>query len=170
MVPKSDGPLASRVDVQIIAQATAIRGSTFRAAIQIRSKTATTVPVNSISIVNLLITQRGEIVGRQLGASAGTGLGFDATPSSPAGLPAQVAVAGCGDYTPGESLPDVTMPDPDLTRVALPAGDYTAYAVVEDDSYGEENPRDLVSAPFALRVTPASTSPSAAASATALAS
>jgi hypothetical protein len=170
VVPKSDGPLASRVGVQVIARSTAVSGSTFGAAIQIRSKTATTVPVESVSIVNLLITQDGHIVGRQLGPSAGTGAGFVVTPSSYAQLTTEVAVAGCGDYTPGESLPDATTDSPDATRGPLPAGDYTIYAVVEDDTYGELNPRNLVSAPFALRVTPASTTPSVAATATAPAS
>ena len=166
VVPTSDGPLASQVSVQIIARATAVSGSTFGASIQIRSKTAASVPVESVSIVNLLITRGGQIVGRQLGASAGTGAGFVVTPSSYAQLTAQLAVAGCGDYTPGESLPDATMPNPDGTRAPLPAGDYTVYAVVEDDTYGEQNPRNLVSAPFALRVTPASATPDAAATAT----
>ena len=53
--------------MQIIARSTAVSGSMFGAAIQIRSKTAATVPVESVSIVNLLITRGGQIVGRQLG-------------------------------------------------------------------------------------------------------
>jgi hypothetical protein len=134
-------------------------GSTFGAAIQIRSKTAATVPVESVSIVNLLITRDGQIVGRQLGPSAGTGAGFVVRPSSYAQMTTEVAVAGCGNYKPGESLPDATTDSPDATRAPLPAGDYTIYAVVEDDTYGELNPRNLVSAPFPLRVTPAPTTP-----------
>jgi hypothetical protein len=135
-------------------------GSTFGAAIQIRSKTAATVPIETVSIVNLLITQGGQIVGRQLGPSAGTGAGFVVTPSSLAQMTTEVAVAGCGNYKPGESLPDATEDSPDATRAPLPAGDYTIYAVVEDDTYGELNPRNLLSAPFPLRVTPAPTTPS----------
>src|SRR5450631_1401382 len=160
VVPKSDGPLASQVGVQIIARSTAESGSTFGAAIQVRSNTPATVPVESVSIVNLLITQDGHIVGRQLGPSAGTGAGFVVTPSSYAQMTAEVAVAGCGNYKPGETLPDATDDAPDATRAPLPAGDYTIYAVVEDDTYGELNPRNLVSAPFPLRVTPAPTTPS----------
>jgi len=130
VVPKSDGPLASQVDVQVIARSTAVSGSTFGAAIQIRSKTTATVPVESVSIVNLLITKDGHIVGRQLGPSAGTGASFDVTPASYAQMTTEVAVAGCGDYQPGESLPDATDDAPDTTRAPLPPGDYTIYAVV----------------------------------------
>jgi hypothetical protein len=118
------------------------------------------VPVESVSIVNLLITKDGHIVGRQLGPSGGAGERFVVTPSSYAQMTTEVAVAGCGDYRPGESLPDATDDSPDTTRAPLPAGDYTIYAVVEDDTYGELNPRNLVSAPFPLRVTPAPTTPS----------
>lgn len=158
-VPKSDGPLASQVGVQIIARSTAVSGSTFGAAIRIRSKTATSVPVESVSVVNLLITQDGHIVGRQLGPSAGTGAGFVVTPSSYAQMTTEVTVAGCGNYKPGESLPDATDDSPDTTRAPLPAGDYTIYAVVEDDTYGELNSRNLLSTPFTLRVTSAPTTP-----------
>jgi hypothetical protein len=104
-----------------------------------------------------LITQGGHIVGRQLGPSAGTGAGFVVTASSLAQMTTEVAVAGCGDYMPGESLPDATTDSPDATRSPLPAGDYTVYALVEDDTYGQLNPRNLVSDPFPLRVTPAPT-------------
>lgn len=164
-VPQSDGPLASKVGVVIIAPAAAASGSTLTAAVQVRSKTAATVPVQSVSIVNLLITEGGNIVGRTLGASAGTGAGFDVTPTSSAQLSAQVVLAGCGDYTLGESLPDVTMPPPDATRSPLPPGAYTLYAVVEDDTFGEENPRNLVSAPFTITITPAWTTGSTSATA-----
>ena len=112
VVPKSDGPLASQVGVQIIARSTAVSGSTFGAAIQIRSKTAAMVPVESVSIVNLLITRDGQVVGRQLGPSAGTGAGFVVTPSSYAQMTTEVAVAGCGNSKPGESLPDATDDSP----------------------------------------------------------
>ena len=44
------------------------------------------------------------------------------------------------------------------------------YAVVEDDTYGELNPRNLVGAPFPLRVTPAPTTPSVMPTSTAPAS
>jgi hypothetical protein len=163
VVPQSDGPLASQVGVVIIAPDEAASGSTLTTAVRVRSKTATTVPVQSVSIVNLLITKGGNIVGRTLGASAGTGAGFDATPTSTAQLSAEVVLSGCGDYTPGEALPDTRMPPPDATRSPLPPGAYTLYAVVEDDSFGEENPRNLVSAPFTLNITPASTTGSSSA-------
>ena len=65
----------------------------------------------------------------------------------------EVAVAGCGNYKPGESLPDATDDAPDATRAPLPAGEYAVYAVVEDDTYGELNPRNL-SAPVPAAVTP----------------
>jgi hypothetical protein len=162
-IPQSDGPLASKVHVQIVARTTAVSGSMFSAAVQIRSNTAATVPVESVSIVELLVTQDGHVVGRQLGPSAGTGAGFDVTPSSLAQMTTEVALSGCGNYSPGESLPDATMPNADTTRKPLPAGEYTIYAVVEDDTYGELNPRKLVSAPFALQVTPTTPSPSATA-------
>jgi hypothetical protein len=165
VVPQSNGPLASQVGAVIIAPAAAAGGSTLTAAVRVRTKTAATVSVQSVSIVNLLITEGGNIVGRTLGASAGTGAGFDATPTSSAQLSAEVVLSGCGDYTPGEALPDTRMPPPDATRSPLPPGTYTLYAVVEDDSFSEENPRNLVSAPFTLNITPASTTASSSASA-----
>jgi hypothetical protein len=162
-VPQSDGPLASQVGVVIVAPTTAASGSTLTAAVQVRSKTATTVSVQSVSIVDLLITEGGNIVGRNLGPSAGTGASFDATPTSSPQLSAEVVLSGCGDYTPGESLPDTSNPPPDATRSALPPGTYILYAVVEDDTFGELNPRNLVSAPLTLNVTPASTTGSSSA-------
>jgi hypothetical protein len=156
-VPVSNGPLASKATVQIDGPSTAPSGSTFGAQVRIRSTSTSMVAVESVSIVNLLITQNGRIVGRTLGASAGTGASFDATPTSVAQLTADVILSDCGNYTPDESLPDLRTQIPDATRTPLPAGQYTMYAVVEDDTFGEENPRSLVSAPFPLQITPAST-------------
>jgi hypothetical protein len=151
-VPASDGPLASKVTVAIQGRAAAASGSTFNAAIQVRSTTGTIVHVDTISVVDLLITKDGRVVGRTLGASAATGTTFDATPSSAPQLTTEVVLSGCGDYTPGESLPDTTVASPDASRAPLPAGTYTIYALVEDDSFGELNPRTLVSQPFTLQI------------------
>jgi hypothetical protein len=162
-IPRSDGPLADHVTVALLAPTTAPSGSIFDAGVQLRSRTTTPVWVLTSSNVVLVITQDGKIVGRPLGAAAATGAGTKATPTSPPAFSAQVLLSGCGDYASRGPSPDTADLTPESTRVPLPAGSYTIYAIVEDDTLGEENPRNLVSEPFTLHVTPAGTVSSPAA-------
>jgi hypothetical protein len=151
-VPQSNGSLASKVDVEIVGPPTAVSGSLVEMQVGIRGKTADSVSVESSSIVRLLITRNGHVVGRTLGGSAGTGYVANVTSASGVEMPAWVTVSGCGYSTSDGRTPDTSIDSPDATRSPLPAGSYRIFAVVEDDSDGEENPKDLVSAPFTLTV------------------
>jgi hypothetical protein len=145
VIPHSNGPLATKAKAVIDGPRSVVSGETFDGRVLITTN-ENNIVVDTSTAVTMLFVRNGTVVGRPQAGAAAAGLQLTVTRTAPGQVAARTIVAGC-------ATDPIDPTDPERSRVPLPPGTYTMLAIVEDDTNGEINHADLVSAPFMLLVT-----------------